>query len=86
MIVIHGISTTALQQLQATEKKLEVTLIASTEFDSQSSTYVITLMPEIMLVSTVPNELTKLCEVNLYYILLHVITLTSKDYSMITIV
>jgi len=86
MIIIHGISTTALQQLQATEKKLEVTLIASTEFDSQSSTYVITLMPEIMLVSTAPNELTKLCEVNLYYILLHVITLTSKDYSMITIV
>lgn len=86
MIVIHGISNTALQQLQATEKKLEVTLIASTEFDSQSSTYIITLMPEIMLVSTAPNELTKLCEVNLYYILLHVITLTSKDYSMITIV
>lgn len=86
MIIIHGISTTALQQLQATEKKLEVTLIASTEFDSQSSTYVITLMPEIMLVSTAPNELTKLCEVNLYYILLHVITLTSKDYSMISIV
>jgi hypothetical protein len=86
MIIIHGISTTALQQLQATEKKLEVTLIVSTEFDSQSSTYVITLMPEIMLVSTAPNELTKLCEVNLYYILLHVITLTSKDYSMITIV
>lgn len=86
MIVIHGISTTALQQLQATEKKLEVTLISSTDFDSESSTYVITLMPEIMLVSTAPNELTKLCEVNLYYILLHVITLTSKDYSMITIV
>ena len=86
MIIIHGISNTALQQLQATEKKLEVTLIASTEFDSQSSTYVITLMPEIMLVSTAPNELTKLCEVNLYYILLHVITLTSKDYSMISIV
>jgi hypothetical protein len=86
MIIIHGISTTALQQLQATEKKLEVTLIASTEFDSQSSTYIVTLMPEIMLVSTAPNELTKLCEVNLYYILLHVITLTSKDYSMITIV
>lgn len=86
MIIIHGISNTALQQLQATEKKLEVTLIASTEFDSQSSTYVITLMSEIMLVSTAPNELTKLCEVNLYYILLHVITLTSKDYSMITIV
>ena len=86
MIVIHGISNTALQQLQATEKKLEVALIASTEFDSQSSTFVITLMPEIMLVSTAPNELTKLCEVNLYYILLHVITLTSKDYSMITIV
>lgn len=85
MIIIHGISNTALQQLQATEKKLEVTLIASTEFDSQTSTYVITLMSEIMLVSTAPNELTKLCEVNLYYILLHVITLTSKDYSMITI-
>jgi hypothetical protein len=86
MIIIHGISITTLQQLKATEKKLEVTLIASTDFDSESSTYVITLMPEIVIASTAPNELTKLCEVNLYYILLHVITLTSKDYSMITIV